>query len=46
MGHTKAIWDVCALPNQRFVSASEDKTLKMWDADKGECITTMTGHRE
>lgn len=25
IGHTKAIWDVCAIPNSRFVSASEDK---------------------
>lgn len=41
MGHSKAIWDVTALPGQRFVSASEDKTLKMWDANEGTCLKTM-----
>lgn len=46
MGHTKAIWDVAAIPGKRFVSASEDRTLKMWDAVKGECLATLTGHKE
>ncbi len=27
-GHTKAVWDVSQLPGDRFVSASEDKTMK------------------
>lgn len=33
LGHHKAIWDVDALPGAKFVSASEDRTLKIWDAN-------------
>lgn len=28
----------------RFISGSEDKTVKLWDPSSGECIATLTGH--
>jgi len=30
-GHAKAIWDVCNIKENLFVTASEDRTLKVWD---------------
>ena len=27
------------------VSASEDKTLKIWNPSAGECLKTLEGHR-
>ena len=29
---------------RRVVSASEDKTLKVWDVATGECVATLEGH--
>jgi WD40 repeat protein len=29
---------------RRAVSASEDKTLKVWDLDSGACLRTLKGH--
>ena len=29
---------------RRVVSASRDKTLKVWDIETGECVATLQGH--
>ena len=29
---------------RRVVSASSDKTLKVWDVATGECVATLEGH--
>ena len=29
---------------RRVVSASYDKTLKVWDVETGECVATLEGH--
>ena len=29
---------------RRVVSASLDKTLKVWDVETGECLATLQGH--
>ena len=31
---------------RRVVSASEDKTLKVWDVATGECVATLEGHSD
>jgi WD40 repeat protein len=32
-------------PNgSKVVSCSEDKTVRVWDVNRGECIATLTGH--
>ena len=28
-----------------IVSASKDKTVKIWDVESGKCLTTLEGHR-
>ena len=29
---------------RRVVSASKDKTLKVWDVETGKCLATLQGH--
>ena len=29
---------------RRVVSGSDDKTLKVWDVETGECVATLEGH--
>jgi WD40 repeat protein len=28
----------------KVVSCGEDNTVRVWDASRGECIATLTGH--
>jgi WD40 repeat protein len=28
----------------KVVSCSNDKTMRVWDVSRGECINTLTGH--
>src|SRR5260370_12065072 len=44
-GHTDAIYSVCFSPDgKRLASGSEDKTVKVWDADTGKEVLTLKGH--
>ncbi|KAM0683995.1 hypothetical protein MDAP_000733 [Mitosporidium daphniae] len=43
-GHQAAVWAVLILPNGNFLTASADKSIKMWKNEK--CIKTMTGHTD
>ena len=31
---------------RRVVSASHDKTLKVWDVATGKCVATLEGHSD
>lgn len=42
-GHTDAILHLISLINDRIVSGSGDKTLKIWKSN-GECLSTLNGH--
>jgi WD40 repeat protein len=46
-GHTDEISAAAYSPDgKRIVSASEDKTLKIWDAHSGEELSTLRGHAD
>lgn len=33
-GHERAVWGVLALPNDEYLTASADKTIRYWQGDK------------
>jgi U3 small nucleolar RNA-associated protein 13 len=44
--HEKVINSMAVAPNDRvFATASQDKTIKLWDAATGELQATLAGHR-
>lgn len=46
-GHDHNVSSVSFVPAGDFLlSASRDKTIKMWEVATGYCVKTFTGHRE
>lgn len=46
LGHSQGVSACCFSPDgKRAISASEDRTLKLWDVAAGECLRTWSGHR-
>ncbi|KND02975.1 uncharacterized protein SPPG_08978 [Spizellomyces punctatus DAOM BR117] len=43
LGHTDAVRGLAPLSDRRFVSCSNDGTLRIWSLD-GECLQELTGH--
>ena len=44
-GHTGTIGRIAWSPRGRFIaSPSEDKTIRIWDANNGECLAVFKGH--
>jgi WD40 repeat protein len=40
-GHSSSINSLALLPNNNIISASNDKTLKIWNIKTNHCLTTM-----
>jgi len=46
-GHSDVVNSVLYSPNgKKFLSASDDKTIKEWDMETGECLKTFKGHSD
>ena len=45
-GHEQAIWGVKVLQNGNFLTASADKTIKLWNGSNGVCLWTFEGHSD
>ena len=46
-GTTRSIQSICGLPDGRFVSASKDSTIKLWQLIDNDltCLKTFTAHK-
>ena len=44
-GHSKEIWCLETIDENRFASGSFDKTVKIWDAKEFVCLKTLADHR-
>ena len=44
-GHTSSVYSVAFSPNgNKIASSSSDRTVRLWDANTGQNIRTLTGH--
>ncbi|HEX5716057.1 MAG TPA: hypothetical protein VF179_07860, partial [Thermoanaerobaculia bacterium] len=45
-GHTDSVEAVACLDARRVISASEDRTLRVWDVDTGRVLLVLEGHTD
>jgi platelet-activating factor acetylhydrolase IB subunit alpha len=46
-GHDHNVSSVCFTPSgDHVISASRDKTIKIWEVNTGYCVKTLLGHRD
>ena len=46
LGHTSFICCMISICQNQIASASQDKTIKIWDITVGNCLNTLVGHNE
>ncbi len=42
--HSNFVRFMIELPNNKIISCSDDKKIKVWDTDTGYCLKTLKGH--
>ena len=45
-GHASPITQIAAIGQNTFISSSWDTTIRMWNANTGECIRIFRGHKD
>jgi WD40 repeat protein len=45
-GHGSPITQIATIDSKRFISSSWDKTIRLWDAEKGTCLCSYHGHKD
>lgn len=45
-GHQGWVASVVFASQNRFITGSGDKTVKLWDLDSGNCLQTYKGHSD
>ena len=45
-GHTSPITQIASIDTNHFISSSWDTTVRLWNANTGECIRTFRGHTD
>jgi WD40 repeat protein len=44
-GHSQPVWSLAVSPlGDRLISGSEDKTLRLWELETGQCLAQFKGH--
>mmetsp|Transcript_1707 Transcript_1707/g.3928 ORF Transcript_1707/g.3928 Transcript_1707/m.3928 type:complete len:717 (-) Transcript_1707:50-2200(-) len=43
-GHSAPVTQILVINQNRFLSSSWDKTIRLWDIDGGECLRVFQGH--
>ena len=46
VGHTNYIFCLIKMSEEKLISGSLDKTIKVWNVSTGDCIQTLEGHQE
>jgi WD40 repeat protein len=44
-GHSDYVWSMVVLPDGNLVTASNDKTILIWDIEIGHYVNILTGHK-
>ena len=43
-GHSDQVWMITKITNEKILSASADKTIKIWNIETEECLKTLKSH--